>query len=161
MADTTTAQQPFLLADLPPSRGQFLLAFGIVLVLLALFGVTVPFAKTQLPRIDSFIPTVQGVSVVTDLITSSLLFAQFSIVRRSQLLVLASGFLFTALIIISHTLTFPGAFAPTGLLGAGVQSTTYLYNFWKAGFALAVFGYVALNDRRVTANVGSPIASCL
>jgi signal transduction histidine kinase len=157
MADTTTAQQPFLLADLPPTRRQFLLAFGIVLVLLALFGVTAPFAKTQLPRIDSFIPTVQGVSVVTDLITSSLLFAQFSIVRRGQLLVLASGFLFTALIIISHTLTFPGAFAPTGLLGAGVQSTTYLYNFWKAGFALAVFGYVALNDRRVTANVGSPI----
>jgi hypothetical protein len=99
-ANAATAQQPFLLADLPPSRGQFLLAFGIVLVLLALFGVTAPFAKTQLPRIDSFIPTVQGVSVVTDLITSSLLFAQFSIVLRSQLLALASGFLFTALIII-------------------------------------------------------------
>ena len=94
MVNAATVQQPFLLADLPPSRGQFRLACGIVVLLFVLFGVTAPFANVQLQRIDSFIPTVQGVSIVTDLITSSLLFAQFSIVQRSQLLVLASGFLF-------------------------------------------------------------------
>jgi signal transduction histidine kinase len=36
--------------------------------------------------------------------------------RWRALLVLANGFLFTGLIIIPHALTFPGAFAATGLL---------------------------------------------
>jgi hypothetical protein len=45
---------------------------------------------------------------VTDLITSVLLFAQFSIVRSRALAVLASGYLFVALIVIPWMLMFPG-----------------------------------------------------
>ena len=62
------------------------------------------------------------------------------------LLVLAGGYLFVALIVISHILTFPGAFSPTGLLGAGAQSAAWLYIFWHFGFAVAVIGYVLLKD---------------
>jgi len=47
---------------------------------------------------------------------------------------------------IPHMLTFPGAFAPTGLLGAGLQSAAWIYVFWKAGLPLAVIIYVLLND---------------
>ena len=92
----------------------------------------------------SFPPT--SVYAVNDLITSALLFAQFSIVRRWALLVLAIGFLYSALIVIPLMLVFPGAFAPTGLLGAGLQTTPWLCYFWKFGLPLAVILYVLLKD---------------
>jgi hypothetical protein len=66
----TADEQPFLLADLPPSQGQNRLALVIA------FGVTVPFTNIRLPRVDAF-PTLEGICVVSDLVTSALLFAQF------------------------------------------------------------------------------------
>ena len=139
-------EQQFLLASLPPSQGHIRLALGISVALLVVFGITVPFASIQLPRIDGFVPAQQSVYVVNDLITSALLFAQFSIVRRWALLVLAIGFLYSALIAIPLMLVFPGAFAPKGLLGAGLQTTPWLYYFWKVGLPLAVILYVLLKD---------------
>jgi signal transduction histidine kinase len=146
VADELTDQHQFLLADLPPSQGQIRLALGIVVALLVAFGITAPFARTPLLRLDGFVPAQQGIYAVNDLITSALLFAQFSIVRRWALLALAIGFLYTALISISHALAFPGAFSPTGLLGAKVQTTAWLYNFWKVGLPLAVIVYALLKD---------------
>jgi signal transduction histidine kinase len=123
------------------------LALGIAAALLIAFIVTAPFARIQLPRVDAFIPAIESTILFNDLVTSALLFSQFSIVRRRELWVLASGFLFTALIVIPHALTFPGAFAPAGLLGAGLQSASWLYTFWKAGLPLAVIVYVLCKDR--------------
>src|SRR6185503_4666778 len=60
------------------------------------------------------------------------------------LLILATGYLFDALIIIPHALSFPGLFAPTGWLGAGSQTTAWLYMFWHGGFPLFVIAYAGL-----------------
>ena len=90
--------------------------------------------------------------LINDLLTSALLFAQFSIMRQRALLVLASGYLFSALIIIPHALTFPGAYAPTGLLGAGSQSSAWLYIFWHAALPLAVIIYASLKDGAYATN---------
>jgi signal transduction histidine kinase len=139
-------QQQFLLATLPPSRGQIRLALGIAGALLLLFICAAPFATIQLPRVDGFVPAYQSIYAVADVITSALIFAQFTIVRRWALFSLAMGFLYTALIAIAHALVFPGAFAPTGLFGAGVQTTAWLYNFWKVGLPLAVIAYSLLKD---------------
>jgi signal transduction histidine kinase len=141
-----TDERPFLLAELPPSQGQIRLAIILVAALVVAFGVTASFLNTPLQRIDAFIPTLEAICVVSDLVTSALLYAQFSISRRWALLALASGFLFTALITIPHALTFPGAFAPMGLLGANLQSTAWLYNFWKIGLPLAVILYALLKN---------------
>src|SRR5207247_2663361 len=46
-----------------------------------------------------------------------------------------------------HMLTFPGLFAPTGLLGAGPQSTAWMYMFWHAGFPACVIAYGLLAAR--------------
>ena len=140
-------QQQFLLATLPPSRGQIRLALGIAAALLAAFLVAAPFATIQLPRVDGFVPAYQSVCAVNDLITSALILAQFTIVRRWALFALAMGFLYTALIALAHALVFPGAFAPTGLFGPGLQTTAWLYNFWKAGLPLAVIAYSLLKDQ--------------
>jgi signal transduction histidine kinase len=144
--NTGVLSNRFLLATLPPSKRQIAWALGIVLALVVAFGTTAPFANIQLPRVNSFIPTIEAVIVIADLITSALLFAQFSIVRRSALLVLASAYLLTGLIVISHPLTFPGAFSPTGLLGAGLQSSAWLYLLWKVSLPVAVIVYVLLKD---------------
>jgi signal transduction histidine kinase len=43
-------------------------------------------------------------------------------------------------------LTFPGVFAPGGLLGAGLQSTSWLYTLWHGGFAMFVIAYALLRN---------------
>jgi len=139
-------EQQFLLATLPPSRGQIRQALGIAVALLIVFFIAAPFATVKLPRADGFVPAYQSIYAVNDLVTSALIFAQFTIVRRWALFALAIGFLYTGLIAIAHMLVFPGAFAPTGLFGAGVQTTAWLYNFWKLGLPLAVIAYSLLKD---------------
>jgi signal transduction histidine kinase len=143
-----TDTQPFLLADLPPSQGQIRLAIALIAGLLVAFGITVQFVNTPLQRVDAFIPTLEGICAINDFITAALLYAQFSISRRWALLALSSGFLFSALIIIPHALTFPGSFTPTGLLGAGLQSTAWLFDFWKVGLPIAVVAYALLKNAK-------------
>ena len=139
-------EDQLLIATLPPSKGQIQLALGVVTGLLVALVITIPLTNIQLARIDAFIPAFETAIVFNDLVTAALLFAQFSILRWRALLVLANGFLFTALIVIPHALTFPGAFTRTGLLGAGLQTTAWLYYFWHAGAPLAVIGYVLFKD---------------
>src|SRR5258706_5827707 len=130
-----------------PGRAQTRLALAVVLALLVGFIITEgPLSTVQVGRIDAFVPAYATAMFVNDSITAALLFAQFSIVRSRALLAIASGYLFTALIIIPWMLTFPGVFTPTGLLGAGLQSTSWLYTLWHAGFAMFVIAYALLRD---------------
>ncbi len=119
----------------------------VVGVSAAIFLLAIPFAKMQLVPVWAFIPIYESALVVNDMITAVLLFGQFTFLKSRALLVLASGYLFTAFIAVAHALTFPGLFAPTGLLGAGPQSTAWLYMFWHAGFPLFVIGHVALSPK--------------
>jgi len=139
--------QDFIISSLPPSPAQRRLALGVVLALMAAFVVTAgPLSTVPLPRIDAFIPIYATAMFVNDSITAVLLFAQFSILRSHALLMISSGYLFTALILIPWALTFPGLFAPGGLLGAGLQSTAWLYFLWHAGFPLFVIAYALLKN---------------
>ena len=136
------------LVDLPPTSRQRWSALAVAAVLLVGFGILAPFAYRPLPRLDAFIPSAEAIVFVTDFITSVLLFAYFAIYHSRALFVLASGYLFTALIVIPHALTFPGAFSPTGLLGAGLQSTAWLYIFWHIGFPTSLLLYAWLKDEK-------------
>jgi signal transduction histidine kinase/CheY-like chemotaxis protein len=138
------------LSTLPAGPGERRRALTVVLVSAALFLLAAPFAKVPLASVFAFIPIYESALVINDLITAVLLFGQFRIGRSRALLVLASGYLFTAFITVSHALTFPGLFSPTGLLGAGPQSTAWLYMFWHGGFPLFVIGYAQLKDTRET-----------
>jgi hypothetical protein len=62
------------------------------------------------------------------------------------LLVLAAGYLFSALMAVPHALTFPGVFATQGLLGAGPQTTAWLYISWHILFPLIVIAYALLKQ---------------
>jgi signal transduction histidine kinase len=120
-------------------------------IILAIFGVTVtigltaPFARIEV-RIDGFVPALTALFLINDLITAALLFGQFSIIRSRALLVLADGYLYTALMVIPFALTFPGAFSSTGILHAGAQTSAWIYNFWHYGFPVVTIIYAILKD---------------
>ena len=116
-------------------------------VMLAVFVIAAPFASVRLPGNNAFIPIVQTVLFFGDLITAVLIYTNYSIARSRALLVLANGYLFTALIIVPHTLTFPGAVAPEGVLGPALQTNGWLFIIWRFSFPAAVIGYVALSGR--------------
>ncbi len=157
---------PLLLTTLPPSDGQRRLAFAIIAAFTVVFAVTVPFAHAPLPRLNAWIPSAATALVINDLITAALLFSQFSIARQRALLVLATSYLFSGLIVIPYALTFPGIFAPTGLLGAGLQSAVWLYVIWHVASPLSVIIYGLLKSasdgtnavRSVERDIGLSIA---
>ena len=146
MARELTDERPIFLSTLPAGARERRLALLVVAVSAAIFVAAVPFAKVPLTPVWAFIPIYESTLVVNDLVTAVLLFGQFSFLKSRALLVLASGYLFTSFITVAHALTFPGLFAPTGLLGAGPQSTAWLYMFWHGGFPLVVVAYALLKD---------------
>jgi signal transduction histidine kinase len=125
--------QQLLLAARPPSRLQRQWAYCVMACLVAAFCLAVPNSRLQLPLVAAFIPMQAAVIIVSDLIIATLIFAQFWIVRWTWLLILAGGFLFSGLFFIPYTLTFPEVFAPSGLLGAGLQTAAWISVFWRLG----------------------------
>jgi hypothetical protein len=156
-----------LITTLASSRQQRI-ALAIAVATLVAFAVAVPFVRVPLARMPAFIPSYEAALLFIDLITAVLLFDQFVRLRLGSVLVLAAGYLFDAAVIVPHALTFPGAFAPTGLLGAKEQTTAWLYVFWHGGFPLFVSAY-ALLRKRETANArpwliadpGRAVAACI
>jgi uncharacterized membrane protein len=147
MAYEAAANRTLLLSNVPAGDRNRRLAIAVVLISLLIFIAAIPFARIQLPEIWPFIPIYQSALVINDLITAVILFSQFSLARSRAVLVLANGYLFTAAIAVVHLLTFPGLFSATGLLGAGPQTTAWLYMAWHAGFPAAVMAYAFLNTR--------------
>jgi signal transduction histidine kinase len=136
-------EQQVLLSTLPPSRGQQRLALATVLVLLAAFCATVPFATVPVGYIGEFIPAYATAMFVISSITSALLFVQFSVVQSRALLAVSGGYLFSALITIPWALTFPDLFGATDMAG-----TTWgvLSRIWRLVFPLSVISYTLLKD---------------
>ena len=143
----TPEEQHFTLANSPPGPAQKRFALVVGLCLLAIFVLITagPLSGVRTGRIDAFIPIYLTGMFVNDSITAVLLFAQFSIQRSRALLVIANGYLFTAFMLIPYLLTFPGVFAPRGLIG-GLQSTSWLYFFQYAVFPMFVIAYALLKD---------------
>ena len=131
----------------PPGGLERKVALGVVVISALTLIIVTPFARLPLPRSNAFIPLYQSALIVTDLITAVLLFGQFAQLRTRGLLMLASGYLFDALIIVPHTMSFPGLFSESGLLGSGPQTTAWLYCFWHGGFALFVIAYASVAGR--------------
>ena len=128
-------------------RSEVRVAIVALVLSVALFLAVAPFAKTQLGQLPAFVPMYVSALILCDLITAALLFSQFSFIRSWSLLILAGGYLFSASITTFYALIFPGIFAPTGLLGAGPQTTSAMYMFWHVGFPVIVIVYALLKKR--------------
>ena len=136
------------IATMKPTVRQRRLTLVLAAVVLLATGIIAPFGAVQLRRIDGFIPATESAIIITEFFTAVLLFSQSRIVGSRGLLLLASGYLFSALMVLLHLLTFPGAFAPAGLFGAGLSSTAWFFIFWHLGLPASVIGYAYLIDER-------------
>src|SRR3954447_17612519 len=142
-------EDELVFSNLPPSRTQQQLATMVALIIV-LGAVIISMAGIQqvkLPAIDALVPLYGMAMFVSDSITAVLLFTQFSIVRSRALLVISNGYVWTALVVIPWLLSFPGVFAPRGMLGgSSSEITVWLYTLWHAGFPLFVIAYAFLKD---------------
>ena len=134
------------LANLPATSRQRQFVLVVAVLMIVAFSVLLPFEYMQLAELNAVVPVASAVMSMNDLITSFLLYAQCWTVPSRSFLVLAGSYLFTALIIIPHALTFPGAFTATDLLGAGPQTSPWLYFSAHLVFPAALVGYARLKD---------------
>jgi PAS domain S-box-containing protein len=153
-----SADVPPVISTSPATPASRRLALLVGAISLSLFLVLVPFAKTSLGAAHWFIPLNQSVLIVNDVVTATLLFGQLRLTRSPSILVLASAYVFAAAMAILHLLSFPGVFAPGGLVG-GAQSTAYLFIFWHTGFPLTVAAYSLLKERQSV--VATPPAAAI
>ena len=144
---------PLVIATMPATKRQRAIAVGIVILLTVAAAAIAPFASIQVARVDAFIPVLQTVVSVADLITAVLLFAQFSIQPQLAILALASGYIFSGSFAFLQTLAFPGAYAPAGLIGDGPNTPAWLYVLWHTTFPAAIVVYALSKD---TIGVGKP-----
>jgi len=134
-------------------------ALLVAIVVLAAFIATAPIAQVRLPRFPGIILIQNTLTFLNDTLTAVLLFGHYAVSRERALCVLASGFLFTALIAVAHALSFPEVFSPTGLLRGGSE-TPWLYTAWHTVLPLSIVAYafdrsVAKADRAGSAAVVS------
>jgi signal transduction histidine kinase len=145
MMSTDGFSEPASLAELPASPKQRRLVLVVALLLFLTFLITTPFANTLLTQVPAFVPSIQAIMFVNDFITSILLFSQYALIPSTAILILASGYLFTALIVVVQALAFPDAFVPGHLIG-GLQTAAWIYVFWHLAQPIAIIAYAYLKD---------------
>jgi PAS domain S-box-containing protein len=149
------------LSTLPATSRDRTTALAVVVVSAIFFACALPFARVPLTPIPAFVASYQSALAINDLITAILLLSQFAILRSRALVLLASGYLFTAVAAIAHGLTFPDLFTSGGLLNAGPQTTAWLYMIWHGGFPFFVLGYALLKEgdggAKIKGSVGGAI----
>jgi signal transduction histidine kinase len=132
------------LFDTPPDRQELRLALASALLLLSVFLIALPLTGARLPEVIALIPMLSAVIFVSDLIISAKMYAQAAVLRSRALIILASGYLTSALLTLAYALSFPGAFAPTGLIGGGTSTTAWIGFVRLWAFPVAVFIYALL-----------------
>jgi signal transduction histidine kinase len=144
-------EKSLLLSEQTASSGHRRLALAVAAALtIALLSILF-IGDRPLARTPAYVPIVDSVMFVSDLLTAVLIYSQYSVGRQRSSLALAMGYLFAALIIVPHVLTFPGNFSPTGLFGANVDTAFWLYYCCRFGFFTAVIAYSVLKESQGSA----------
>ncbi len=159
---TLTYDFPIVITAMPINSAQRRAALGLVVVLFVVGIAAAPFAALPGLRINAFIPVLQSIACLVDLITAALLFSQYAIRPLQATLAIAAGYVLSGLFALAQTLAFPEAYAADGLIGDGRNTAAWLFVLWQTAFPLAVLTYALSKDRNAVAAVrpgGSPIAT--
>lgn len=138
---------PLVVALMPYTRRHRAVALGVVAAMLIVWVFVAPYANVQMGRIDSFLPVVQTVMSAADLLTATLLFAQYWVQPHRALLLIASGYIFAGSFAFLQTLSFPGSYAPNGLIGDVYNTPAWFFVLWYTTFPLSILAYALLKDR--------------
>ena len=147
-AAVVSEEAQLILSTVSPGTAQKRMALAVVVGLLIVFVLITagPLGSIRTNPVAAFVPAYATAMFVCDSITAILLFAQFSILRSRAILVIASGYLFTALMLIPWILAFPGVFTPNAGLIGGLQTTSWLYFAEHAGLPVFAIGYALSKD---------------
>jgi signal transduction histidine kinase len=140
--------QDIFLSTAAPRRWDWCLAVAVVLASIVGLTLAAPYANYRWPVMPSFIAAYEAAMLVSDLITAILLIGQFRQVRRVSVLIVGCGYLFDAVIVAVHALSFPEVFSATGLLGASRQAAPWLYIMWHGIFPVFVCAYALVHGSR-------------
>lgn len=110
-------------------------AYLIAVLLVICTVIAIPYADLPLTEVKPFLPMFAACVVVTELITAYLLMVIYRVSNRAYLLPLAGAYAFVAVIVVIQLLSFPGVFAPQGLLYGNSQSAVWMWVFWHSGYA--------------------------
>nr|WP_156134759.1 ATP-binding protein [Methylobacterium sp. ZNC0032] len=130
----------------PPTPRQNLLAGGLIALLIGVLVVTIPYTRQPTIGTEPFVAAYAAAIFIIEMTAAALLFAQFAVQRSRAILLLAAGFLFSALLAIPWALTFPGVF--TALAPEpNLQATATIAALRRLSFPLFVIAYALLGRR--------------
>ena len=134
------------LATTPAGASARWAALAIAALSAVVLAAVAPIVDQQWAAVPAFIPAYQAAVALSDLVTAALLFGLFREHRRPALLLLGGGYVYTACLVVAHTVSFPGLFGPSVMVG-GPQTTPWLWLAWHVPFPLMVAGYALLSGR--------------
>ncbi len=158
---------PIVITTLPSSARHYKIAYTGFVFLVVVIAIMMPLATIRLRRVDAFVPVIQTIMCISDLVTATLLFTYYRAKPQRALLALAGGFTSSGLFALLHTLAFPEAYGPGVVIGDDLNSATWLFIFWHTVFPLAVIVYGLQKDtvhrppRSTSVSIGIMIACVL
>lgn len=139
--------------DFPASPGQRRAALAVAVFITLIAVGTMPFVNMPGPVIAPFMPSAATAVILLDLITALLFLLQFHQHGRPSTLILGCAYLYTGFIVVPYILVFPGVFSVNGLLGAGSQSSAWLWLFWHGGFPALLLAHAAILRRELRGGI--------
>jgi diguanylate cyclase (GGDEF)-like protein len=122
----------------PPTIRRAVIA-GSVAMIAAGLGAAV-LGKNHTAPDSAILPLLTGAVIVSELMSAYILLGQ---ARRSEslwFLLLAVAYLVPGFLAIPYILAFPAVFGPHGLLGAGSQTSVYLWLLWHVSYPALLLG---------------------
>lgn len=114
-----------------------LCALAIIVIVSVLFAI----AAFPLPPNGAFLPAYGAATICVDFITAVLLLAQSNILHDRARSNLGRAYLFSALIIIPHMLSFPGVFGVESIIGSS-SGAVWFWCAWHFGFPFFTMAYL-------------------
>lgn len=114
------------------------LAVGVAFLMIAVTCAIAPFARTQSVEMRGFLPMVCAVVIICEAFTAIILYKWFRVTRHAPTAVLSIAYAVSAIYALLYIVTFPDVFAATGLLGAGTQTSPWVYVCSRAYFLMLV-----------------------
>jgi signal transduction histidine kinase/CheY-like chemotaxis protein len=117
-------------------------AVAIAIALFAVWCGLLPFARLPWPHIAQLVPMTDGMGALVALVATGSLTVALRRSRLRAVVVLAGGYLVTALLAVPRALTVPDPFTQGGLPGAALQQSAWLDLFRQAALPVCAIGYV-------------------
>src|SRR5262249_23533535 len=131
-----------------PAHSAFTISIAVICTYAIFTLAVIPFAGNPGPNAPAIRLLFGATVFATELPTSILLFVRFRANPHWSLLILGSAFLYSALMVVPHSLTYPGAvLTDQTLVGGSQQATGYIFDSWIVGFALLTFVSVIFETR--------------